>query len=111
MSASFSPLFDPGRVTATPAALEALHAASVDPVSIIDRHVRGDFGDVGTMDSTCLDEDPQRPHSDGLALNTLAVIGGEDRILSIYSLPGGDTVWVETVADRSYTTIYLPEEY
>ena len=58
-----------------------------------------------------LDEDPCNPHSDGLALNALAVLSGEDRILSIYSLPNGNRVWLETASDRSNSTIYLPEEY
>ena len=107
----FEPLFDPGRVTATPAALALLSEAAVEPASLVDRHVSGDFGEAGKMGPDSLDEDPADPHSDGLALNTLAVIGGGDRILSIYSLPNGEAVWVETAADRSNTTIYLPEEY
>ena len=103
-------LFSPGTVTATPAALEVLRVSGVDAITLIDRHVSGDFGEVGHMGPSSLDENPETPHSDGLAMNALAVIGGEDRIMSIYHLSGG-VVWIETVADRSYTTMYLPEEY
>ena len=103
-------LFSPGTVTATPAALEVLRVSGVEAVTLIDRHVSGDFGEVGQMGPGSLDENPEVPHSDGLAMNALAVIGGEDRIMSIYPLSGG-VVWLETVADRSFTTMYLPEEY
>jgi hypothetical protein len=104
-------LFDPGRVTATPGAVEALQVHDTDPVTLIDRHVRGDFGDVGMMSPDSLDPKGNPQHDDGLELNTLAVLNGEDRILSIYTLSETLTVWVETVSDRSYTVIMLPEDY
>ena len=104
-------LFDPGRVTATPAAIEALQSAGIDPVSLIDRHVTGDFGDVGKMDARSLSPSEPEEVDDGLELNTLAVLNGSDRIISIYTITEGVRVWIETVSDRSYTTIYLPKEY
>ena len=33
------------------------------------------------------------------------------RILSAYTLPTGERIWIITEADRSYTTVMLPEEY
>ena len=105
------PLFDPGQIVATPAALALLKELGVSPADLITRHLSGDFGDVGMLGPDSLDEDPCNPHSDGLALNTLAVLSGEDRILSIYSLPNGDQVYLETASDRSNSTLYLPEEY
>lgn len=69
----------------------------------------GDFGEVGQMEPGSLDENSEVPHSDGFAMNALAVIGGEDRIMSIYPLSGG-VVWIETVADLSYTTLYFAGE-
>jgi hypothetical protein len=33
------------------------------------------------------------------------------RLLSAYTLPGGCKIWIITEADRSATTILLPEEY
>ncbi len=42
--------------------------------------------------------------------NEKAADGGL-RVLSSYRLPGGQTLWVITEADRSTTTILLPSEY
>ena len=104
-------LFQPGRVVASPAALELLKRGGGDPVGLIDRHVTGDFGEVGQLGPDCLKDDGSDEHSDGLALNSLAVLSGDERILSVYKVTDEERVYVETVADRSYTTIYLPEEY
>ena len=104
-------LFDPGRVTATPGAVEALKRCGVDPVSLIDRHVTGDFGDVGKMSPDSVNPKGNPQHDDGLELNTLAVLNGADRILSIYTVAEGTTAWIETVSDRSYITLMLPEDY
>lgn len=104
-------LFELGRVVASPAALDLLKRGGIEPVNLIDRHVSGDFGEVGQMGPDCLKDDGSHEHSDGLALNSLAVVSGDERILSVYRVTGDDRVYVETAADRSYTTIYLPEEY
>lgn len=104
-------LFNPGRVVASPAALELLERGGIEPAELLDRHVSGDFGEVGQMGPDCLKDDGSHEHSDGLALNSLAVVSGDERILSVYRVTDEDRVYVETVADRSYTTIYLPEEY
>ncbi len=104
-------LFQPGRVVASPAALDLLTRGGIDPAKLIDRHVCGDFGEVGQMGPDCLKDDGSHEHSDGLALNSLAVVSGDERILSVYQVTGDDRVYVETSADRSCTTIYLPEEY
>lgn len=42
--------------------------------------------------------------------NTLALLTGT-RIFSSFNLPQGGKVWVITEADRSSTTLLLPEEY
>jgi hypothetical protein len=59
------------------------------------RHVVGDWGEVGAADWRAND----RAIRDG------------DRILSAYTLKTGVRIWVITEADRSVTTILLPEEY
>lgn len=84
-----------GRLLATPAALSALQTAEVSIFALINRHTHGDWGDIS-------DED--RQHSD------LAAIAGE-RVLSSYSLPNGQTVWIITEWDLSSTTVLLPEDY
>ena len=45
------PLFDLGRVVATPGALKALRSAGMDPRELLRRHAAGDWGDVGAGDA------------------------------------------------------------
>lgn len=86
--------FPLGQVVATPGALEALRYDDLG--SLMDRHARGDWGDV-------CDEDKR--------LNDRALKDGT-RLLSAYTLMDGTTrIWIITEADRSATTVLLPEEY
>jgi hypothetical protein len=80
---------------ATPGALSALEKAEQLPAAFLDRHVNGDWGEVP-------DADKQE--------NELAV-EQELRILSAYTTSAGEKIWILTEADRSATTILLPEEY
>ena len=82
-------------MVATPGALESLKVAQQNPVELISRHVKGDWGD--------LDEEDRQE-------NELSLKQGF-RILSAYTLPTGVKVWIITEADRSSTTILLPSEY
>jgi hypothetical protein len=84
-----------GYVVATPGALQALEAARQSADEFLARHVSGDWGEVGEAD---WDEN-------GLALRE------GFRILSAYTLRTGVKIWIITEADRSATTILLPEEY
>lgn len=88
-------LFPLGQTLATPGALEALNQAGQSPDEFLARHERGDWGDL-------CDEDR--------AENELSLKEGF-RLLSAYELNTGAKVWVITEADRSATTILLPEEY
>jgi hypothetical protein len=90
-----APKFSLGQVVATPGALEALERAGKTPAAVLRRHVRGDWGDVCGHD--------RQQNDQALAE------GG--RVLSSYTTLRGDTIWVLTEADRSATTILLPEEY
>lgn len=83
-----------GRLVATPAALDLLASAGVLPLTLLERHQRGDWGDL------CADD--ARQNDEALKLG--------DRLLSSYTVAGGK-VWVITEADRSATTLLLPEEY
>ncbi len=87
--------FPLGRTVATPGALDALKEAGESPAYYLDRHITGDWGDVPP-------EDAQE--------NELSLKEGF-RILSAYTLSTGVKIWVITEADRSSTTILLPEEY
>jgi hypothetical protein len=83
------------RIVATPGALEALEDAQQAPFEFLRRHVAGDWGDVDAEDK---------------ALNDQALLDGT-RLLSSYRTSKGQTIWVITEADRSVTTILLPEDY
>ena len=89
------PRFPLGRLVATPAAIAAMEKAGQSPLELFQRHQNGDWGDVPKEDA---------------AENELSVAEGF-RIMSVYSLTTGTKVWVITEADRSVTTILLPEEY
>ncbi|CAJ5416809.1 plasmid related protein [Burkholderia pseudomallei] len=96
MSYTNGPRFPMGRPVITPAAQAALDVAGIEGVLLLARHIHGDWGDLSAED---------------LASNELALLTGT-RLLSSYKLPGGSgKVWIITEADRSVTTILLPEEY
>lgn len=84
-----------GRLLATPAAIDAIQSAGLSIFVLVNRHARGDWGDL--------------PESDR-EQNELSVVAGQ-RVLSCYALTGDQKVWIITEADRSTTTILLPEEY
>jgi hypothetical protein len=88
-------LFPFGRIVATPGAWQAIEEAGQTPAEFLDRHVVGDWGG--------LDEEDKRE-------NEFSVRNGF-RILSAYITSAGDKTWVITEADRSATTLLLPEEY
>jgi len=88
-------LFEPGQVMATPGALAALERAKQEPREFLDRHVAGDWGEV--------------PQEDKVE-NEVSVLNGY-RVLSAYRTKLGERLWILTEADRSLTTILLPEEY
>ena len=87
--------FPLGQVVATPGALSALEKAEQHPAEFLDRHVNGDWGEVTDADK----QENERSVELGF------------RILSAYTTSAGDTIWILTEADRSATTILLPEEY
>ena len=87
--------FKLGRVVATRGALSAFEEAGETILPYIARHAHGDWGDV------CEDDALE---------NELSVSEGF-RILSAYTHSTGVKVWIITEADRSATTVLLPEEY
>jgi hypothetical protein len=89
------PRFELGVTLVTPAALAALEAANLPEVLLLARHVHGDWGELS---------------EDDRLQNELAVLLGL-RILSSYPIPTGGKVWIITEADRSATTILLPDDY
>jgi hypothetical protein len=89
------PKFPLGKLVATPAALEALVEASQSPMDFLNRHVRGDWGDV------C--EEDRRANEEALRYGA--------RLLSVYRTAKGVKFWIITEADRASTCILLPDEY
>jgi hypothetical protein len=89
------PKFTLGQIVATPGALDALATNGQTPLEFLNRHVGGDWGELGDHD---------RKENEYSLLHEL-------RILSAYSLRDGTRLWIITEADRSATTLLLPEEY
>jgi len=91
-----SPLFDLGRVVATPRAMALLVSAGENPARLLERHASGDWGEVP----------PEDARENGRSLK----YGW--RVVSSYPVgDAGERVWVITEADRSSTCILLPSEY
>ena len=84
-----------GQVVATPGAIDAMRIAGVLPMELLVLHASGDWGQVDAEDW----------HA-----NDMAVANGE-RIMSVYTLRTGTTIWVITEGDRTVTTMLLPSEY
>ena len=89
------PLFPLGQVLATPGALVLLQSYQLTPLSFIQRHVVGDWGDICAED--------QQVNADALQYGY--------RLMSVYAITPTEKLWVITEADRSCTTLLLPEEY
>ena len=89
------PLFDLGQLVATPGALTALEKTGQNPMEFLSRHVTGDWGEIPEEDKK----------------ENLFSLEKDFRLLSSYRTTAGDRVWVITEADRSHTTILLPDEY
>lgn len=87
------PLFPIGRMLITSNAQAILPTDEV--LSALGQHSNGDWGDVGEED---------------WATNERALKEGE-RLLSAYKTAKGVKFWIITEADRSVTTVLLPEDY
>jgi hypothetical protein len=87
--------FPLGRLLATPGALQALEKAGQQPQEFLDRHSKGDWGELDSHD---------------IRENEFSLARGL-RLLSSYTTAAGDKLWIITEADRSATTLLLPEEY
>jgi hypothetical protein len=83
-----------GKVVATPEALTLLRKIGGHPFDYLARHATGDWGDLCAFDR----------HQNEIALRD------GYRIFSSFETPAG-RVWVITEADRSVTSILLPEDY
>ncbi len=89
------PRFSLGRIVATPGALRALEEANQSPFEFLARYQAGDWGEI-------CEEDRRE--------NEFSVRKGF-RILSAYRTRNNTKIWIITEADRSVTTLLLPDEY
>jgi len=89
-----NPCFSLGQVVATPGAIEALGEVNCLPITLLNRHLCGDWGDLDDEDKAANNE----------------ALGNWTRLFSAYIIQD-IKFWVITEADRSVTTILLPEEY
>src|ERR1700687_5161128 len=85
-----------GQTFITPGAEEALQIAGQTELEFLRRHMSGDWG------SELSEEDVQE--------NELSLKKGF-RLLSVYRTDKGQKLWIITEADRSATTLLLPDEY
>ena len=82
-----------GRIVSTPNALSQL--THEDILMGIRRHQSGDWGDVNTDDKAANDR----------------ALAEQTRIFSVYRSALGVKFWLITEADRSATTVLMPEDY
>jgi hypothetical protein len=82
-----------GKIVSTPNALDRL--TQEDILMGIQRHQAGDWGNVDTY---------------GHAANERALIEGT-RLWSVYHAGNGVKFWLITEADRSATSVLMPEDY
>lgn len=83
-----------GQVVATPDSLNLLQRANLNSFQMWLRHRSGDWGNVQPEDASA---------------NEAAAIHG-NRVISSYEV-AGERLWIITEADRSFTTLLLPQEY
>jgi hypothetical protein len=82
-------------MVATPGALGLLEQVNKSPLEFLSRHLRGDWGDICQEDKT---------------ENELSLKYGF-HLMSSYQVTDNGNIWIITEADRSVTTLLLPEEY
>ena len=100
MIGTTQPKFSLGQIVATPGAHEALEKAGQSAIEFLQRHARGDWGEVCDSDKRLNDE---------------ALVNGE-RLLSAYRTLKNTRIWIITEAtdddgQRATTSIILPSEY
>jgi hypothetical protein len=110
-------LFEPGKVTITGGAVEALAASSQHAIEFLMRHLQGDWGDCGqAANIVATDEEVQAgplcTEDDG-KVNKLALLTRSGRIMSAYFTARKARLWVITDFWPSgpESTILLPHEY
>ena len=89
--------FELGQVAVTPGVRELMNSGKFNVLSLLRRHLAGDWGDLCSEDQR-LNERSLQP-------------GHEGCLFSSYQIGPRLKVWVITEWDRSVTTVLLPIEY
>jgi len=93
-------LFELGNITMTPAAISIIAKFKVAIGDLLDRHERGDYGDVSEVD---------------WRENTLALLPESvERVMSVYNVgtaKKAERLWVITDPDRKTTTLLTEEDF
>ena len=84
-----------GQIVATPLVVDIFEEADEYYLDYLERHVTGDWSE--------MDKEDQKENRYSVDKYL--------RIFSAYTLSNGVKIWIITEADRSATTILLPEEY
>lgn len=87
-------LFPLGQIVATPSAISLLKKLNTDPRELLVKHVTGDWIE--------MEQEDQESNESAIQYDC--------RVFSAYTL-SDNKFWVITEADRSSTTVLLPEEY
>lgn len=92
-----SPKFSPGQIVATPDALAVMEENRCQPLSLLVRHLSGDWGVVSAEDAQ---------------MNDQALMTGS-RLLSSYLIAPETAVWLITdqMPEGNVTTFLLPSNY
>jgi len=98
---STTPLFQLGRIVATPAALHLLEKAGLSPSTFLKRHNCGDYGDLCQEDKELNDA----------AIANEGNLGKQSRVFSAYNIFADEKIYIITEADRFSTCILLPSDY
>ncbi|MFI3154779.1 MAG: hypothetical protein QX199_01345 [Methylococcaceae bacterium] len=89
-------LFELGKISMTPSAISIIASFKVPIGDLLDRHERGDYGDVSTVD---------------WRENTLALLPESiERVMSVYTV-GTEKLWIITDPDRKVTTLLTEEDF
>lgn len=87
-------LFESQTFVSTKGVINKIEQAEI--LELLDRHFSGDFGNISEPDRLS---------------NEKALTDHNDMIMSSYVSKEGCKIWIITEADRSLTTVLLPEEY
>ncbi len=89
-------LFELGQITMTPTAISIIAKYKVPIGDLLDRHERGDYGEVSELD---------------WRENTLALLPATvERVMSVYNVET-EKLWVITDPDRKVTTLLTEEDF